>query len=861
MIGQTLSHFKITAKLGEGGMGEVYRAEDSKLGREVAIKVLPEAFGADAERLARFEREARLLAALDHPNIAAIYEVGEHEGRHFLAMQLAEGEDLAQRIGRGAIPLAEALPIALQITAALEAAHDRGIVHRDLKPANVMLDDKGQVTVLDFGLAKAFDSPGGMAGDGAMTHSPTLTAQMTVAGVILGTAAYMSPEQAKGEEADKRSDIWAFGVLLAEALTGQRVFDEPTLSETLASVLKSAPDLGQLPASVPRPIHRLLDRCLRKDPRERLHDIADARLVLEDVAEGRIDEEPEGTVQRRPAMWIGLVAAGILLGVAGMALLGGRENTSISELPPRHFVIEHGDMSEARPQLSPGGHRVAYSKEGQIWVRDLRRLEAIPVPGTEGAFVPFWSPDGQWLGFSTQQEGLLKIHLDGSGKTMLANLGAGPTAGGAVWLPDGRIVFTTGTSEILEVSDRGGDTKVLSPLLEGEDDFHFLTALPDAKGLLTTVHRGDIFDAIELMTPDGERREILKLPGYVVGQAAYSPTGHLIFSRYPGGLWAASFSIDDLTVTGEPFPLAPDGDTVSVGRDATLAYSMVLPPVESEMVILNRSGQVRARIGQPTRGLLPSPALSPNGRTVVAPVMGSRGWDLWSFDVAGAPQRRLTFGEQSWNTSPAWSADGTELYYTVSRSSDDYKMMRMSADGGGPGAEVIASTWPPAFTSDGKTMVYNARSTGFNWNLWMRGVDEEGPGTPLLTAAGWEIYPALSPDNRFLAYSLDGQVLVRGFPGMEGPWEVGPGEVPIWGPSDDRLYYLNGADMMEIRFQADPELRFESPQKLFSFVSSPSEQGGPRFALTPDGEGFIVVRPLEPPPGIIVLQNWLGTLE
>jgi serine/threonine-protein kinase len=779
-------------------------------------------------------------------------------------MELIEGEDLSERISRGPIPVEEAVAIALQIAEALEAAHEQGIVHRDLKPANIKLKPDGTVKVLDFGLAKAWDTKS--SGD-SLSMSPTLTQHATAAGVILGTAAYMSPEQAAGVAADRRADIWAFGVVLWEMLTGKKLFEGETVSHVLAAVLKDEIDLGALPEETPAHVRRLIARCLRKKPRERLQAIGDARIALEepeeDVAAGRIEEAPDGVAPRRwPMMAAGALVVGLLVGAVAVGLLGGWGGEGAPETPPRQFVVDYGDLRESRPELSPDGHRIAYAKDNRIWVRDLRRLEAIPIPGTERGSTPYWSPDGEWLAFDRLGEGLWKIRLDGSGATRLASEGPGSTAGGLVWLEDGRILFVTGRSAVLQVNDRGGDLVEFSPALEGEADFHYLAELPDGKGFLTVPHRGDTFDSIDVIFPDGERREVLKLEGYPLGPAVYSPTGHLVFVRYPVGLWAVPFSLDDLAATGDPFPVASSVISTSSVRNGSLAYATRIPPVESQLVLLDRSGRVEQTIGEPIVGLYPAPALSPDGGTVVAPVYGRQGSDLWSFGLDGSPARRLTFEERNLTQHPAWSADGAKIYYTANDRWDDVKISWIPPGGGREPEDVVKGSWPPVFTRDGRTMVYGNWSAGFNWNLWMRAVDEPGEGTPLLEDPGWEIYPSLSPDDRYLAYSHEGQVFVRAFPGMEGPWQVGDGDVPVWSPVGDRLYFTNGDDMMEAVFRAGPEPRFSSPTKLFSFVHAPSESGvPPTFAVTPDGEGFIMVRSLEPAPAIVVMQNWLETLE
>ncbi|HVS02447.1 MAG TPA: protein kinase [Thermoanaerobaculia bacterium] len=868
MIGRELGPFRLAEQLGEGGMGVVYRAQDSRLGRDVAVKVLPAAFTADAERLARFEREARVLASLSHPNVAAIYEVGEEGGTHYLVMELARGETLAARLARGSIPAGEAIPLAIQIARALEAAHERGIVHRDLKPANVVVDADGQVKVLDFGLARIFEAE---TPDSAtdLAHSPTLTAQRTVAGVILGTAAYMSPEQAKGLAADKRSDIWSFGVVLAEMLSGRPVFSEPTVSETLAGILKGEPDLGALPLDLPPALRRLLVRCLRKDRRERLHDVADARLVLEDLAAGRLAEEPARPGRIRWPLAAALGAGGIAVGAAAALLLAAGwkagPEAAREAPPPRRWVLEHGDFTVSRPALSPDGNRLAYGHEEQIWVRDLRRLEAAAVPGTEGGAAPFWSPDGEWLGYSFQ-DAMWKVRVDGTGRTLVTTPAPGVLSGGAAWLPDGRIVFTTGSSALLQVADRGGRASTFLPLGEGEADFHYVSSLPEGKGLLTVVHRGDVFDNVQLVSLAGERREILNLTGQSVSGPVYSRSGHLLVSLWPPwSLWAVPFSLDSLAVTGEPFRVAAGGFHSAVDDAGTLVYASADPGALAEIVVVDRSGEVVARIGEPRRGIHPAPALSPDGETVVVPLTGNLGWDLWAFDLAGGAPRRLTFDDAPATLDPSWSPDGRELFFTAWRSTEDFKIYRLPASGGGRPKPVVEGSGTIDLTRDGRIMVYPSRAPGFNWDLWMRRLDEDGPGTPLLTQPDWELAPALSPDGRFLAYTYQGSVLMRTFPGMDGPWQIGAGTSPRWSADGSRLFYLDAQDLMEVEVTTTPAVRTGAPRRLFRVELlpplGPDGVSAARFAPTPDGEGFVVVRTLERPPGLVAVQNWIGAIE
>ena len=579
MIGQTLSHFEITARLGEGGMGEVWKAADTRLGREVAIKVLPQAFSADPERLARFEREAQVLASLNHPNIAGIYEFREAEvdgeRHHLLVMELATGEDLSQRLARGAVPLDEALPIALQIAEGLEAAHERGIVHRDLKPANVMLAKdgalNGQLKILDFGLAKALEAHAGGSDSAALSLSPTLTAGMTQAGVLLGTAAYMSPEQAKGLEADRRADVWAFGVVLWEMLSGKRLFSGDSISDTLAAVLRDEIDASELPADTPAPLLSLLSRCLDRDPRSRLRDIGEARVALAALsgdgsvstimgAPGVSTAEPavEPTSSRLP--W--LVAAVM----TGVALLLGLLGLS-SEDPPVQLVRSsilgpEGAQLDAGSglALSPDGSKLIYAAIDEngsraLWIHSFETGEAMRVKGSESALYPFWSPDGQNVAFVARSQ-LMRAPATGG---PVQNIAAGQDWRGGTWSDDGTIVFAPDfRGGLNRVSASGGEAVPITEIDReaGEQSHRYPLFLPDGKRLLVlvqTAEGGSQTDNSRIEVLDlasGERREVVRANS----SFALSPSGHLLFLR-DGTLVAAPFDVKSATVTGEARPV------------------------------------------------------------------------------------------------------------------------------------------------------------------------------------------------------------------------------------------------------------------------------------------------------------------
>jgi serine/threonine-protein kinase len=477
MIGQTVAHYTILDKLGEGGMGEVWRAEDTKLGRQVAIKLLPDVFTADTERLARFEREARVLAAFEHPRIASIYGLEDFEGRKFLVMQVAEGETLAERIDAGPVPVDQALKISLQIAEALEAAHDKGIIHRDLKPANIKLSSDGQVTVLDFGLAKALEYTGSSSGSGpqSLSLSPTITADMTGQGVLLGTAAYMSPEQARGESADRRADIWAFGVVLMEMLTGNRVYAGKTLSDTLAGVLAREPEWGDLPSDTPAPVRRLLQRCLDKEVGRRLQAIGEARIAIERYLEDPTDETAAVEAAAGAAGWkralpwavAGVTVIALISSLAIFGSRGGATNQSMRlevALTNDNLFVPLG----ASAVLSPDGTRIVYVTEtdsGQtLSVRSLDQLEGTPLLSGNGPtrpYHPFFSPDGQWVGFATTEQ-LKKVPITGGTPISLCKVNR---SRGASWGPNNTIVVAPENgSGLFTVSAAGGELQPLTTL-------------------------------------------------------------------------------------------------------------------------------------------------------------------------------------------------------------------------------------------------------------------------------------------------------------------------------------------------------------------------------------------------------------
>jgi serine/threonine-protein kinase len=688
--GQMLAHYRLVEQIGEGGMGVVWKALDTTLDREVAVKVLPDEFAGQAERLARFEREAKLLASLNHPHIAAIYGIHESAGKRFLAMELVPGEDLSQRLTAGPLAVAEALPLALQMAAALEAAHENGVIHRDLKPANIKISGgpshglpvstaagsvrpgssvagsgpgasasagtvpgvgvtgSTNVKILDFGLAKALEES---APATDVTQSPTLTVAATQAGVILGTAAYMSPEQARGLAADRRADIWAFGVVLFEMISGKRLFSGATVSDTLAAVLRAEPQFDDLPATASPGLRRLLRRCLDKDPRRRLQSMGEARIALEDIVSGR---EETGAVMPAAAAAPPrrLSPVSLLTGLVLGAVLATTAFWALRPAPPeprlRKIALPlAGDDSglNAEPVISPDGTQIIFRSERALWVRRLDQWESRKLEGTEDAESPFWSPDSLWLGYGKDGK-LWKFSLEGGQATTLCDLPS--DYGSGAWLPDGTLLFAPNAGPLYAVSEKGGDPRIYLDIEEGKvSDYHEPHVLPGGRGIVTVAHRRpEGADTLELVV-DGERRTLLQLPQTWLGYPTYSASGHLLYERTRSndGIWAVPFSLETLELTGEPFMAVAGGSVPTVSGDGTLVHLMGASGL-FEMVWADRDGSVGEVVGQRQERIW-SPVLSPDGRRVAVSGVENNNSDIWIHDLERGTKTRLTFERRS----------------------------------------------------------------------------------------------------------------------------------------------------------------------------------------------------------------------
>ncbi|HEY1341480.1 MAG TPA: protein kinase [Bryobacteraceae bacterium] len=807
MSPQVIRHFRVTAKLGEGGMGAVYRATDTKLDREVAIKVIPEEFAQDPERMARFEREARILASLNHPNIAAIYGVEERA----LIMELVEGPTLAEQIARGPMPVEAAVAIARQIAEALEYAHDKGIVHRDLKPANIKVEQTAdgcswRVKVLDFGLAKA------MAGD-ADSHcsheSATLTMRWAPAGVLLGTPAYMSPEQARGMSVDKRTDIWAFGVVLYEMLSGRRPFAGPTLSETVASVLRQDPEW----ADVPEPLRRVMRLCLVKEARERMRDIGDARILLQEAAEF---QKPARS-RRSIAAWL---AGALAVFAAGGWWMAWRTARPI-ERPIMRFSVDLGPDAVAGLNtsfaISPDGTRLVYSVRApagntQLATRLLDQSKASLLSGTEGASDVFFSPDGDWIGFFARGK-LKKMSVHGGPAITLCDA-SGPR--GAAWSPHGSIFAALDMYHMFRVPDGGGAPQLLTrPEERGERMHRWPQILPGGRDLLFTANSSGIGAGFEdanievLALATGQTKIVLR-GGYF---GRYLPSGHLIYV-HQGALFGAPFRLNTMDVSGAPVLLEDDvagaaahgGGQFDFSQTGTLVYLSGKSTnvfASRPLAWLDSSGKTTPLTAIP--GLALTPRLSPDGKRLALSING----DLAVYDPQRDATVRLTVTGRG-SRNPVWTADGQHIIFVERNAeSGEYLMWWTRSDGSGKPQELLRSKEilePGSLSPDGRRVVFRQGDAGPRSGIWTVALDTSDPDRPktgaqeaYLTDAGAAGYPAFSPDGRWLAYVSDEtgaqQVFVRPFPRKpaDGRTQISTagGTFPVWSRSGGQLFYLS----------------------------------------------------------------------
>ena len=871
--GTTLGPYQVTAKIGEGGMGEVWQATDTKLNRQVALKILPEAFAADPDRLARFQREAHVLASLNHPNIAQIHGLEEAEGTRALVLELVVGPTLADRIAQGQIPIDEALPIAKQIAEALEAAHEQGVIHRDLKPANIKVKEDGTVKVLDFGLAKALDpSP-----ESDPSQSPTLTAAAaTQMGVIMGTAAYMSPEQARGKPVDKRADIWAFGAVFFEMLTGNKTFEGEDVSATLADVIRADVSWEALPSGLPPMLDAYLHRCLAKDPTQRIRDIGDVRLMLDGAFETVVSgtgviEAPPMRLWQRP---VPLLLAGLLLAaIGGLAVW-----TLVRPAPLRvvRFPISlaadetfRGVIS-AQVAISPDGSLVVYVTDSGLWLRQVDQLQAVHVPGAdEGATGVFFSADGQSIGFAA--DGQLKtIPLSGGVPVRITDLSDIPF--GASWGADDMILY--GQPEgIMQVPGAGG-TPTLLIQADGEEDVYGPQMLPDSEWVLLTVReRNQSWRDAQIVAQSVTTRErTVLIDGAHDGR--YLPTGHLVYGSN-NVLFARPFDVGSRQFTGRPVSLVEGvrNDLVTGGLQfsASATGSLVYIPGAvrgGNIVSLTWRGRDgdEEMISAPPRAY-GRPRVSPDGTRVAVDITGRDGRDIWIWDLAGETGlTQLTF-DQADDNYALWTSDSARVAFSSTR--DGGGVFWKAADGTGQVEPLMEGPARPyAWTADGRLIFEQDRDIG------VLTVEGERTVEMLLDAEDLEGEPDLSPDGRWLAYYRMGTsgpplIYVQPFPNVDGSlWRVsqGYGIQPVWSPNGRELFYRSQSDVMVAQFETDPTFNSRTPTKLFSvsgFRIAEATDDARMWDLAPEGDRFIFGRTgtpgetsEDPFSGLIFVENW-----
>jgi Tol biopolymer transport system component len=901
--GTRLGVYEVTAPIGEGGMGQVYRARDTKLNRDVALKILPDAFASDADRLARFTREAQTLASLNHSNIAAIYGIEEGGDVRALVMELVEGEDLSQRIARGAIPLDETVPIARQIADALEAAHEKGIIHRDLKPANIKITSLGTVKVLDFGLAKLDERSASLSGErGDLTHSPTLTFNATQAGIILGTAAYMAPEQARGQVVDTRADIWAFGCVVFEMLTGQRPFEGELISDVLASVLKTDPNWQALPVDTPAALHRLLRRCLEKDPRRRLQAIGEARVQIDDLLSGAPDAAGASALSRALPLWWRMLPWGVAgTAIAGLMLVLALwvpwrsaapprvTRTTITTSGPAALTITGVDRDLA---LSPDGTHVVYvgNSGTQLFVRALDALEPVAIASGNNLGGPFVSPDGQWVGFFENVTTLRKVAITGGPAITLTSVGAIPR--GATWATDDTIIFATSNpaTGLQRVSAAGGTPEVLTRPDRAQSEanqFLWPEILPGSRAVLFTItsQTGGL-ETAQVAVRDlrtGTQKVLLRGGShgrYVasgLARRSLGEVGHLVYVA-AGTLRAIPFDPTRLETHGTAVPVPPRLITTpygagdfAVATDGTFVYVDApggLAANARTLVWVDRTGKEEP-IAAPPRAYQ-HPRLSPDG-TRVALSSTDQEIDILVWDLRRTTLTRLTL-DPGQDFFPVWTPNGKRIVFTSNRGGQN-NLWWQAADGTGTAERLTTSSntrFVTGITPDGTAVLFFEVTPTMGRDLLQLALDGTRRVTPLLQTKFDELNGIVSPDGRWLAYESNSsgsfEIYVQPFPNVGGGQRqvsTAGGRQPLWARSGKELFYVGGnGALLRVPVEASGATwNAGTPTKLLEGRYVTGGTLGRTYDVSPDGQRFLMIKASgtdagAPPPAIIVVQHW-----
>jgi len=888
MIGKRFAHYEIEGALGAGGMGEVYQARDTRLGRSVAVKVLPERFARDEERVARFQREAKVLASLNHPNIAALYGLEEFEGRHFLIMELVDGETLTERLAKGAIPIEEALRYALQIAEALEAAHEKSIVHRDLKPANIKITPAGKLKVLDFGLAKAME---GAPVDAALSNSPTLSLAATQSGMILGTAAYMSPEQANGFSADARSDVFSFGCVLYEMLARRQAFQGRTLSETLASVLAREPDFKLLPAALHPTVRHVLLRCLEKNPQRRWQAVGDVRVEIDTAL-----ADPDGllvdvsSAPREAKFWkrvAPVVAAtaivfSLIAGFAGWRL---RPSLSPPVVARFAFTLPEGQQftnpGRQLASISPDGSQIVYVANLRLFRKPMRELDSISIPGAEttgGILNPVFSPDGQSLAFWSAGDSTIKRIAISGGAAVTVCQASAPF--GMHWETDDTILFGQGAAGIMRVPASGG-TPSRIVMVDASEIAFGPQLLPGGKALLFTLAKPgqNIWNTAKIVVQslnDGKRTTIIE-GGH---DARYLPGGYLTYVLN-GNLLAVRFDADRLQKTGGPTALVEGVRTgvgtahYSISNTGSLIYvsGQTGASVQYQLARVDRNGSAKP-LGLPL-GQYHIPRVSPNGKQLAVSMNDED--IVFVYDLSGASSmRRLTFGGR--NTDPMWSTDSERIFFKSDRDKDQ-AVFGQRADGAGaaerlttgaPGMQQFPVSWHP----HQQLLTLTQNSNTGDWGIWLFSTQDKKNSVLIDLPGSVQTHGQFSPDGRWIAYmsneSSRFEIFVQPFPLTGAKYQItrDGGEDPIWSPDGKELFFVKNRRLFSVAIHTEPSVSFGNPTgtAINGFIQGLGN--GPRqYDIMPDGKGFVMLFPPDQTNApasatqIQVVLNWLSELE
>ena len=867
--GQEILHFRIVEKLGEGGMGVVWKALDTTLDREVAIKVLPETFAGEAERLARFEREARVLASLNHPHIAGIFGIHEADGMRFLSMELVHGEDLSVTLQRGPLSLDRTMQIAREVAEALEAAHEIGIIHRDLKPANVRLTRDGKAKVLDFGLAKAYDP----AAASDPMHSATLTSAGTVAGMVLGTAAYMSPEQAAGQPTDRRCDIWSFGVMLYEMISHKRMFAGETVSHTLADVLRAPIELDDLPDGTPPALRRLIERCLDRDKMRRLRDMGEARIAIEDVIANPHDAIPAAgpervTTARASSRWPWVVTGlAIVLAVVGFIWNPGAMTESTD--PTRRFAVEMPNSGNTRQgdglaiAISADGRsivtRAGAGTDDMLYIRSIDDFEPKPIEGTTSGRNPFFSPDDRWIAFLSGTN-LHKVRANGGASVLIGPTHAAPA--GMDWADDGNI-YSAYQGKLWKTSDDGGSEEQLtSPELD-EHRLELPFVLPGSKVLLcNTATSPGVSGRLQAIELDTLKLKDLDMAG---SNPRYLDTGHVLFTQSER-VFIASFDVGRLEFTGAPVSVHPrawvdQGQIqMDISADGTVAYMPIARGEGQALVAVDLEGKVEQLLSDRVPFVsLNDPRVSRDGRKLLLSVEGGA---IYMIDLD--TQTPTLMSESGFY--PLWSPDGSEIVFSTSRG-DSFDVYRRPVDLSRPEEvylDVVNNLRSGDWTRQ-DTLVIREEIPGKGMDLRYISEIDDPTMEPLLEGDDDELAPVVSADGRWVAYvsnySGTDEVYVTSFPEPGGRLQVSikSGTSPTWAPDGSAIYYFEGTKMIAVSIETEPRFRVIDRKVLFEgdYVQY---RWSRQYDIQPDGKRFILIK--NPTRGNIeVVTNWYDEIR